>query len=231
MTGGADIDYLQLLGSAGINAGGNTTRLMGNDGDDRFFVQGTQPALTIDGGVGADRYYFAQNAAKSLFITDDGGYFDDDATPRFNLFSGTLAGFSGAVTVNTGPGGDGGTRDIVYASSADSTGGLITNHDGDARLTGLGMSGHIDVHVPVPVAPDDPPVTAFVLVGLSGGDDSFRVKSLGSPFDSPIMMMESPMSTSRCMIAPSGPAKRATTSPPNAFSRNEASPFASATTM
>jgi hypothetical protein len=171
--GGADIDYIQLLGTAGINAGGDNTWLMGNASDDKFFVQGSQVALTLQGGSGADRYYLSSTAAKSVFMAE--GLYNDDVLNAFDYLGGTLDGFDATVTVETSSGGEKGTRDIIYASSASSTAilnGEITDNAGDAVLSGLSMGGQIDVSVPVAE-------TAFLMVGLGSGDDIFQIKGLG----------------------------------------------------
>ena len=173
-----EADFIQILGTAGINAGGTTT-LKGNEGNDRFFVQGTQNALTLQGDAGADRYYLTSNAAKDLFTGD--GFFDDNLSDAevFAQLNGTLDTIAATVTVETGPGGNGGTRDIVYASTAGSTSAVedgVLDYDATTdlnSLTGLGMSGRIDVSIPNSN-------TAFLLVGLGSADDEFRVDGVGS---------------------------------------------------
>ncbi|MFV2067153.1 MAG: beta strand repeat-containing protein [Pirellulales bacterium] len=180
ISGGADLDFIQVIGASGINAGG-VTRLQGNAADDRFFVQGNPTALTIQGDDGADRYYLSSNAAKELFFFD--GVFNDDSGDAdrpfdpFDYLNGTLDTFTANVTIETGAGGGGGTRDVVYASTSGSTtsvSGVVDHNlanDTDS-LSGLAMTGEVEVVVPTGT-------TAFLHVGLGSDADDFQIKGLG----------------------------------------------------
>ncbi|MCO6457026.1 MAG: hypothetical protein J5I93_17150, partial [Pirellulaceae bacterium] len=172
--GGNDLDFIQILGTAGINAGGTTT-LLGNDGSDRFFVQAVINAMTIDGGVGADRYYLSSNAAKSVFSAQ--GFFDDTNVDPFDLLDGVLTDVRAPVTIRTGDGGNQGTRDVIFADSSGSHAALTGTLDYDATsqvdsLSGLGMPASIDV-----VIPDGQ--SAFLMVGLGSAADAFQVRGAG----------------------------------------------------
>ncbi len=130
--------------AAGINA---PTTLTGQAGNDRFFIQAVPAPMTIDGGDGANRYYISSNAARSLFVTD--GVFDDrgdDLAFPFSedhLSSGTLENITAALTINTGDGGNGGSRDAIYVSAAGSTTALTDGLVTASQVTGLGNSGSI----------------------------------------------------------------------------------------
>jgi hypothetical protein len=175
--GGFDLDDFQLLGSTGINAAGQTT-LRGHVSDDRFFIQAVAGPMRIEGGAGADRYYVSSNAAKSVFESQ--GFFDDGEVnvDHFALLGGTLANVADTLTIETGAGGNGGTRDVIRAGSGGSlapVSGTIESSPvaGLGALTGLGMTGRIDFSAPAGES-------AFVIVGLGQGDDTFRVKSLAN---------------------------------------------------
>ena len=143
--GGSNLDYFDLINPAGINA---PTTVTGNAGNDRFFLQAVPATMTIDGGDGANRYYVSSNAARSLFVAN--GVFDDlgdDLDFPFSesrLSTGTLATITAALTINTGNGGNGGTRDAIYLSAAGSptalTNGVVTG----SKITRLGNSGDIN---------------------------------------------------------------------------------------
>jgi hypothetical protein len=169
MQGGPNLDFFQIISASGINASGSTT-ISGLNGDDRFFIQALAAAMTINGGAGADRFHISSNASKELF--DSSGFNDDDPLP---LLTGTLANIKYALTINTGDGGAGGTRDAIYASAGGSTGSLngvldVNSISGYGTITGLGMPGHVDFSAPSAAS-------AYVFVGLGESDDVFDVKA------------------------------------------------------
>jgi hypothetical protein len=150
--------------------------LQGNGADDRFFLQAAINSMLIEGGEGADRYYISNNAAKALFSTQ--GFYDDDGLDPFDVLLGTLTDIRAGLTIDTGAGGNGGTRDVVYADSSGSgtsVNGQLDYENGNQTntLTGLGMAAGIDV-----VIPDGE--SAFLEVGLSAAADTFRVKGVGA---------------------------------------------------
>ena len=140
--GGSNLDYFDLINPDGIPA---QTALFGEGGDDRFFIQSVPAAMTVDGGTGANRYYIASTAARSLFVTD--GVFDDTGddlpAPFTALVNGTLENITADLTINTGDGGNGGHRDAIYLSAAGSTTALTTGVVTSSQVTGLGNNGTI----------------------------------------------------------------------------------------
>jgi len=182
ISGGADMDFIQITGTGGINPTGNTF-LKGNGADDRFFIQSVSGPTFIDGGQGADRYYVSSDASVAGFSTR--GYFDleeaDPAPPDpFDLLTGTLDNIKATLTIDTGEGGGGGTRDVIRVSAGGSTTPVHGVIDRDAntgigRITGMGIpaSGRVEFSAP---AGD----SAFVMVGLTAFDDTFRVKGVES---------------------------------------------------
>ena len=169
--GGADMDFIQLLGTTGVNPDGSTY-LIGTSADDRFFVQSVFGETTVQGGSGADRYYVSSNASKARF--SQRGFFDleetyEDSDP-FDLLDGTLQYITQPLNIETGAGGNGGTRDVIRISAGGNSTpvhGVIDN----GAVTGLGMpsGGQVDYFVP-------DGESAFVMVGLSGLDDTFQVE-------------------------------------------------------
>ena len=178
VTGGAGMDFIQITGTGGVNPTGNTL-LRGNSADDRFFIQSVSGPTTIEGGQGADRYYVSSDASKAGFSTR--GFFDlEEADPGppdpFDLLTGTLDHIADILTIDTGTGGDGGTRDVIRVSAGgneDSVDGVIDidPSTGISSVLGLGMPGRVDFEAPSGSS-------AFVMVGLSGHDDSFRIKAV-----------------------------------------------------
>ncbi len=143
--GGSNLDYFDLINPNGIDA---ATTLTGNAGDDRFFIPVVPEDMIVNGGDGANRYYISSNAARSLFVSN--GVYDDSgddlafpfSAPR--LSSGTLTGIAANLTINTGDGGNGGSRDAIYLSTAGSSAALTDGVVTDSQVTGLGMTGSID---------------------------------------------------------------------------------------
>ena len=182
ISGGGNIDYFDILTPAGINAGGSTT-LNGGGGDDRFFIHAVPSAMTINGEAGADRYYLGGNAARSLYSS--GGFYDDSpaaltglAAVKYplNVLGGDLSRFTAALTIASGAGGDGGTRDAIYVSAAGnavpiSSGALAAAAGSTLALSGLGNAAAINL--------GSGDATA-VVIGLTGGDDVFRVSDAGA---------------------------------------------------
>ena len=170
ISGGPDLDFIQILGTAGINAAGTTT-LRGKTGDDRFFVQAVAGTLNIEGDDGADRYYLSSNASKALF-SQSGFYFDGVEDP-FALLTGTLNHIADTVSINTGDGGaGGGTRDVILVSA----GGESTTISGTVDLgtiSGLGLAAGGSITFSAPALQ-----TAFVHLGLGSDGDTLQVKSL-----------------------------------------------------
>ena len=174
--GGDDLDHIQLSHPGGINAGG-TTFVRGLVSDDRFYIQAVAGATTLEGGPGADRFFVASNASRLLFPNDD-LLEDPDPLAPLSALTGTLENL-GNVFIDTGTGGEGGTRDAIYlsadASPAALTGAVQFEPAGSPSgceglcLSGLGLAGGS-----IRFAADQG--TALVLE-LSPFDDTFRVTS------------------------------------------------------
>jgi len=144
MYGGSNLDYFDLINPDGINA---PVTLNGLAGDDRFFIQAVPDAMIVNGGAGANRYYISSDAARALFVVD-GVYADTGGNVAYpfsdsHLSAGDLTKITAALTINTGDGGNGGTRDAIYLSAAGSTTPLTTGIVTDAQVTGLGNTGAI----------------------------------------------------------------------------------------
>jgi hypothetical protein len=61
-----NVDYIELLNPAGINANGTTT-ITGGGGDDRIFIDAVAGPTTVAESPGAERIYVASNASRALF--------------------------------------------------------------------------------------------------------------------------------------------------------------------
>src|SRR5207237_10383028 len=137
ISGGSDLDYIQLDNPNCINAG-NATAVFGDDADDRIFVRAVSSAAGtttgLYGNAGADRFFVSSNATKALFITD--GVYDDDTAPLDRL-SGDLTHLGGLL-INTGTGGNGGTVDGIFLSADGATSSLTGTLD-VGTVSGLGM--------------------------------------------------------------------------------------------
>ncbi len=172
ISGGSNLDYFDLINPAGINA---PTTVTGNGGNDRFFVRAAPAPLTLVGGDGANRYYLSSDAARSLFVTN--GVYDDlgdgQSFPFSRLTGGTLEKFTAPVTIVTGNGGNGGSRDAIYLSAAGSatalTNGLVTA----GQVTGLGNSAPIAFTT-------TPQGGVSLLLKLTAGDDRLNVTGVGA---------------------------------------------------
>ncbi|MBS0263399.1 MAG: hypothetical protein JSS02_15765, partial [Planctomycetes bacterium] len=192
--GGSNLDYIDLINPAGINA---PTKVAGLAGDDRFFVQAAPAALTLMGGAGADRFYLSSNAARSLFLVN--GVFNDLGTaqdyPFSKLTQGTLATFTAPVSIDAGSGANGAARDGLYLSAAGRptaiTDGLvtasqITNLGNTTAMTYSPGTAGIDVFVKLTGQSDTMRVagagtTTQVFVYAGAGDDTLNVGQDGSP--------------------------------------------------
>ncbi|MFV2065642.1 MAG: hypothetical protein ACC645_01580, partial [Pirellulales bacterium] len=161
ISGGNNLDFIQILDPNGINPTGVTV-LDGSFGDDRFFVPAVPSPLTVNAGAGADRLYFAENASKALF---GGDLFDDDNLDPFDVLTGTLENIEAPLTVNTGTAGPGGTRDGIYFTAGDANIGLTGVLAVDS-ITGLDMTGDVTFTT------DE---GAFLFLELGRGDDTLRV--------------------------------------------------------
>ena len=166
--GGADLDHIQISNPAGINAGGTTT-LRGGAADDRFFVRAVPGTMIVNGEGGADRYYLSSNSTRDVFVT--GGIFNDSIADLSLLLTGTLETFTASLTVNTGTGGNGGTRDEIYASADGSSTALTGGKLQSASLAGLGNTS------PISFTTTD---GTSVLVRLSEHNDTFQVHDVAA---------------------------------------------------
>ncbi|MCU0709908.1 MAG: hypothetical protein MUF23_16625, partial [Pirellula sp.] len=171
--GGSNLDFFDLVNPNGIAA---PTELYGLNGDDRFFIGTTASAMTVHGGEGANRYYISSNAARSLFLSN-GVYSDlgEDLNFAFEagrLDSGTLEAIRGPLTIHTGTGGNGGTRDSIFLSGAGSNtplNGVISA----TTLTGLGNTAPIAYTTTADGG-------ATVFVKLSSFNDQLHVTGAGA---------------------------------------------------
>ena len=110
--------------SATVSAGG--TELIISRADGQAFT--AKPALSGTTGT---------------FITvgtANDGYYDDTGINPLNVLAGSLADL-GNLTIDTGAGGNGGTRDAVYISAAGSTAALIGTMSSTV-ISGLGIGGN-----------------------------------------------------------------------------------------
>ncbi|MBL8873046.1 MAG: DUF642 domain-containing protein, partial [Planctomycetaceae bacterium] len=177
ISGGADIDFIELLGSGftstNIQVYGEAPTLPANSsfGDDRFFIQAVKggSSLTVDGGRGADQYFISSTASIAR-LTTDGQY--DDATNVLGNLNGNLSTIAGAVIIETGAAGNQGTRDAIYLSAGNASGALAGSVVNDT-VSGLGMSGNVRFNSTE---------GASVWLGLSAFNDTLQVGGLSSPF-------------------------------------------------
>ncbi len=145
---GSAADVLTIRGTAV----GALTTINGGGGDDRFYVQAVPAPLTLQGAGGADRFYVSSHAAGGI--------------DPFGAAAGDLGQVTAALSIVTGAGGGGASRDAIYFSAAGSalaiTGGALYG----ASLSGLGNA--------TPIAFETTEGTDLY-VGLSGGNDTLRV--------------------------------------------------------
>ncbi|MFN5466550.1 MAG: hypothetical protein ACK5AM_00370, partial [Pirellulaceae bacterium] len=169
IAGGSNLDSIEITNANGINPGGSTT-LIGNDGDDSFYLKATRPevgtGMTVDAGKGADRVYLSSNAAIATLRPGDASPFDS--------LTGTLDGIRSSVLLNMGDSGPQGTRDGIYISSAGSSANLIDGILQNSTISGLGMTGSVGFTTDSAGAGTD------VLIGMGTGNDRFRVKGAAS---------------------------------------------------
>ena len=169
ISGGNDLDYIQLNTLSGINAGGATV-LRGNAADDRFFVRGVSDAAgtttTLQGDFGADRYLISSNATKALFST--GGSYNDDAP--LGLLAGELTHLGG-LHINTGDPGFGVTRDGIYLSAGSSAVPLSGTLEAGS-VSGLGLAA--------PITYTTGAAGAALHVELGSGADTMQVNGMAS---------------------------------------------------
>ncbi|MCK4660888.1 MAG: FG-GAP repeat protein, partial [Phycisphaerae bacterium] len=178
--GGDNLDFIQLRNPNGVNAGGSTI-LTGNNGDDRFFIQGVGTEMTVNAGDGADRIYVSSNAARDLFT--GGGFYDDTAIDPFSVLNGTLENIVGNLFINPDAKGPGGTPDGLFVSAGGETDSLsgelvagtlvdpFTSAVPTGAVTGLNMPGSI--HFNVGTGED-----LVVLTKLGSNDDTFQIKEV-----------------------------------------------------
>ena len=130
---------------------------------------------TLSGGVGADRYHISGNASRAAFTTQ--GVYKDTTSSANDPFHpldrlvGTLGRINATLTVETGAGGFGNTRDVVNIGAGGATAGLTGSADrsGSATVvTGLSMPGQVSVSAPMSGS-------VFVQIGLSSSGDLFDV--------------------------------------------------------
>ncbi|MBV5304948.1 MAG: hypothetical protein JZU70_12255, partial [Chlorobium sp.] len=134
-------------------------------GDDRFYIQGGDGSLTINGGWGADKYFVSSGVSKASFTTNS-VYNDDLPLPSM---TGDLSGISGALLINGWADGNGGMKDRLYVSEL----GSIANSTGTlgAALSGLslpvgGSIGFVSL--------------AQVEIQLGGGNNTFNIEQLAA---------------------------------------------------
>jgi len=139
INGGADFDHITVINP------GTTAELNGDDGDDRFYLQAVAAGgqVTINGGVGADKYFVSNTAERDCFLINN--VFDDDGpddSPLFTLqgISGDLSDISGTITIDGGANGNGGTVDRVYFSEGGKTADASLDFQANT-MTGLGQGG------------------------------------------------------------------------------------------
>jgi Ca2+-binding RTX toxin-like protein len=194
--GGDGLDYITF-----INAGGVTTLNGDNSddnvntnpppscdpllttcpGDDRFYIQKADGNLTVNGGVGADKYFVSNTVSPTTFTV--GGVYDD--SDPLSLMSGDLSTVTGTLYINGNADGNGGYKDRLFIyPGATTTNGLLNN----AKLTGLTMAGSgaiqygtvEELHLRLGAAGDiftiyGVPTGTTVTVNGSDGDDVVNV--------------------------------------------------------
>ncbi|MCR9293672.1 MAG: dockerin type I domain-containing protein [bacterium] len=188
--GGPESDFIQILGTGGINPSGMTT-LRGLAGDDRFFVQSISGTTTIEGGAGEDRYYVNSQASKTAFSPS--GSFDlleNNPGDPFEAMTGTLEWIRGELTIDTGVEAVGQTeRDVLRVGTGGSTSAVSGYLEIDATTgfdtihgLGLGSGGTISFYTPTEFTSSGGPEptfdSAFLMVGLSDFDDTFQIKGV-----------------------------------------------------
>ncbi|MFO1065868.1 MAG: hypothetical protein U0892_18550 [Pirellulales bacterium] len=177
IAGGADIDFIEILGS---DIDSNNVRVYGESptlpadatfGDDRIFIQAVKfgSNFIVDGGRGADQY-FVSSTASIARLTQNGAY--DDTTGVLARLNGSLETVAGSLTIATGASGNGGTRDAIYLSSGAASSGLVGKL-ADDTVTGLGMAGSVKF---------SSTEGASIWLGLSSFNDTLQVASLTAPF-------------------------------------------------
>ena len=169
LQGGNNIDFIQILGTTGINAGGNTT-INAGDADDRIFIQTVAGAMTVNADDGADRVYVSSDAARAVFM-GGGFYNDDNGVDPLALLGGDLTQINAELTFNPGLGGNGGTRDAIYLGAAGNVGALTGGSLQGGVITGLGNAAAIRLATGASTA---------LLIGLTGGNDDFQVNDAGA---------------------------------------------------
>ncbi len=175
ISGGDLLDYIHILGANG------TVTVSGDGGDDRFFIWAVNGDVTVNGGIGEDKFFVSHGVTKATFFGAN-GYDDTDAIAALAMLTGTLASFTGRITLNgNAPGNNAHTDKMFFsdignnaASSAAASVGTLTNDS----VSGYGMTGRISYSF-------DDGGTLFIQLGQNGKTmtvTSMYVKNIASIF-------------------------------------------------